>query len=74
MASLFNDPQGNFSASKMWTNIAYAVSTYIVLTKSTGANWELLLVYLAAVGGSEVAKKFLNMKYGNHNQSDRNGS
>lgn len=72
MVNLFNDPHGNFSASKMWTNIAYGVATYIVLTKSTGTNWELLLVYLAVVGGSEVAKKFLNMKYGNRNQPDRN--
>jgi hypothetical protein len=64
---LFLDPNGNFSASKMWTNIAYAVATYLVIMHVNSENWELLLVYVATVGGSEVAKKFLNMRYGNSN-------
>ena len=62
---LFSDPHGKFSASKFWTNVAYATATYVVIANANATNWELLLVYVATVGGSEVAKKFLNMRYGN---------
>jgi hypothetical protein len=68
--NFFNDPNGNFSASKFWTNVAYAVATYLVIANVDSENWELLLVYVATVGGSEVAKKFLNMRYGNGNGKD----
>ena len=61
---LFRDPNGNFSTSKFWTNVAYATATYVVIMNANATNWELLLVYVATVGGSEVAKKFLNMRYG----------
>ena len=61
------DPHGNFSVSKFWTNVAYAVATYVIIRYASATNWELLLVYLSVVGGSEVGKKFLNMKYGNSN-------
>ena len=63
MKELVYDPNGNFSTSKFWTNVAYAVATYVVLRYASATNWELLLVYLSVVGGSEVGKKFLNMKY-----------
>ena len=66
----FNDPHGKFSASKFWTQVAYATATYVVIQHASGANWELLLVYIATVGGSEVAKKFLNMRYGTNGKSD----
>ena len=68
--SMFNDPHGKFSASKFWTNVAYATATYVVIQHAGAANWELLLVYVATVGGSEVAKKFLNMRYGTNGKSD----
>jgi len=58
------DPNGNFSVSKFWTNVAYAVATYVIIRYASATNWELLLVYLSVVGGSEVGKKFLNMRYG----------
>lgn len=61
------DPNGNFSVSKFWTNVAYAVATYVVIRYASATNWELLLVYLSVVGGSEVGKKFLNMRYGKGN-------
>jgi hypothetical protein len=66
---LFSDPHGKFSTSKFWTNVAYATATYVVITNANSTNWELLLVYVATVGGSEVAKKFLNMRYGNGNHT-----
>ena len=68
--SMFNDPHGRFSASKFWTQVAYATATYVVIQHASGTNWELLLVYIATVGGSEVAKKFLNMRYGTNGKSD----
>lgn len=64
MESLFKDPNGNFSVSKMWSNIAYVVSSYVVIVNVKDIGWELLLVYMAVVGGSEVAKKLITMKYG----------
>ena len=66
---LCSDPNGKFSTSKFWTNIAYGVATYVIIKYANGTNWELLLVYMATVGGSEVAKKFLNMRYGGTNES-----
>lgn len=65
MKSFFRDPNGEFSVSKFWTNVAYAVATYVVVIHATATNWELLLVYMSVVGGSEVAKKFMTMRYGN---------
>jgi hypothetical protein len=50
--------------------VAYATATYVVIVHASATNWELLLVYVATVGGSEVAKKFLNMRYGNNKQGD----
>ena len=70
--NIFNDPLGRFSAAKFWTQVAYATATYIVIKHASGTNWELLLVYIATVGGSEVAKKFLNMRYGNNNGNGSN--
>jgi hypothetical protein len=71
MKSFFRDPHGEFSVSKFWTNVAYAVATYVVIVHATATNWELLLVYMSVVGGSEVAKKFMTMRYGNHETADQ---
>ena len=70
ISELCHDPHGRFSASKFWTNVAYATATYVVIANANATNWELLLVYVATVGGSEVAKKFLNMRYGGNNTPD----
>jgi len=56
---------GKASASKLWTNIAYSVATYVVIkTADNSDSWQILLVYLAVVGSSEIAKKFLMLKAG----------
>ena len=65
MNKFFSDPTGAFSASKMWTQIAYAVATVIMIANANNMTWELMLAYLAVVGSSEVAKKYLTMRYGN---------
>jgi len=72
--ALCRDPHGRFSASKFWTNVAYATATYVVIANANATNWELLLVYVATVGGSEVAKKFLNMRYGGNSSNHSNDS
>jgi hypothetical protein len=59
---------GKASSSKIWTHIAYAVATYIILTMQT-VTWEILLVYMAIVGGSEIAKRLLTIKYGGQNDN-----
>lgn len=64
MLNLIRDQNGRLSASKMWTNIAYGVSTYVVIERTDNLTWDFLLVYMAVVGGSEIAKKFLTMHYG----------
>lgn len=51
------------SSSKAWKNIAYGVATYVVLVNAKGIAWDLLLVYMAVVGSSEVALRFLEAKY-----------
>ena len=44
---------GQTSTSKLWTHVAYAVATYIVVIMQN-VTWEILLVYMAVVGGSRV--------------------
>ena len=63
---------GKPSSSKLWTHIAYSVATYVVIKTANDANnWEMLLVYMAVVGGSEIAKKILTL---NHpGMGDKNG-
>ena len=64
MLSLFRDQSGRLSSSKIWTNIAYGVATYVVIQRTHNITWEFLLVYMAVVGSSEIAKKFLTLHYG----------
>ena len=59
---------GKPSTSKLWTHISYGTSTYIILHMEN-VSWEILLVYMAVVGGSEIAKKLLTLKFGVENNS-----
>ena len=63
MKFLFTDSHtGKLSSSKIWTHISYGVATYVVIKSVDGTtNWEMLLVYMAVVGGSEIAKKILTL-------------
>jgi len=58
-------PNGRLAMSKFWANVAYATGTWIVvkMTIDSKMTYEILLVYLAAVGGAEVAKKLIETKY-----------
>jgi len=64
MSFLWTDKRTNAaSASKLWTNIAYIVSTYVVIVNAVGISAELLLVYIATVSGSAVAQRIVDAKY-----------
>ncbi len=56
------DKNGELNTTKVWRHVAFATATYLVVF-SQSVPWELLLVYLAVVSGSEVAKKALEAKY-----------
>lgn len=64
VADMFTDSNGKLSQAKMWTNIAYATATAIVWKQGTEGKLspEMLLIYLAIIGGAEVAKKWLEVK------------
>ena len=55
---------GKASSSKIWTHIAYGVATYIMIVNAHDPRWEMMLVYMAVVGSSEIAKKLLTLKMG----------
>ena len=57
-------PDGRFNISKFWMNIAYLVSTWIMvqMTLRDKMSYELMLVYLGVVGSAEVAKKMIELK------------
>ena len=74
MKFLFVDSHtGKMSSSKIWTHIAYGVATYVVIKTANDANnWEMLLVYMAVVGGSEIAKKILTVNYNSKEEKQKN--
>lgn len=55
---------GKASSSKIWTHVAYGVATYIMIVNAQDPRWEMMLVYMAVVGSSEIAKKLLTLKMG----------
>lgn len=62
---LWRDKQtGKNSSSKFWKNVAFIVGTYIIVLNAVGLGWELFLVYLAVIGGSEVALKIVELRFG----------
>lgn len=63
LKSLWLDPNHQFSASKFWTTVAYATATVIMILEHHRVEWEMLLAYTAVVGGSEVAKKLITLRY-----------
>jgi len=73
MKFLFTDSHtGKLSSSKIWTHISYSVATYVVIKSVNDAtNWEMLLVYMAVVGGSEIAKKILTVSMGNQKSENK---
>lgn len=64
ISDFITDPMGAFSVSKFWTNIAYLVTTIIVIVNYKQFDYAMLLAYTGVIGGSEIAKKLLVLKYG----------
>ena len=63
---LFTNPQtGKLSHTRLWANVASAVTTYQFIRLNTD-DWELWLVYLGCVGGYAVARKFLASRDNKH--------
>lgn len=64
MKCLWTDKRsGQPSASKLWRTVAYSVATYVVIINARGIAWDLLLVYMAVVGASEIALKLIELKF-----------
>lgn len=69
-----NKADGSYSSSKMWTTLANTAATYVVVINAHELRWEILLVYLAAVGSSDIAKRLLEAKYPNVRRNGANSS
>lgn len=65
---------GKASSSKIWTHIAYGTATYIMIQTAQDPRWEMMLVYMAVVGSSEIAKKILTLKMGSTGIETKNGT
>lgn len=65
ISQLWNDKNGNFTHAKFWSSVAYAIMSYgMIKASQAGAmTGEIMMAYGAIVGGAEVAKKALTMKY-----------
>lgn len=64
MSFLWTDKRdGRPSKAKFWTNIAYGVATYVIVVNAVHLAWDLFLVYLGVVGGSELAGTLIKAKY-----------
>jgi hypothetical protein len=61
MNKFFRDNLDNFSMSRFWTAIAYATCTYVMIARIDSIDWMMLTAYAGIVGGSEVAKKWINL-------------
>lgn len=66
ISTLFTDPAtGELSHTKLWSNIANAVASFVVVKMAlTGTlSAEIFVGYLAVVGASAVASKYLSLKF-----------
>lgn len=68
LKQLICDPNGEISHGKMWSNIAFAIASYVVVKLAMVDSPhlpEMFLWYLVVVSGSELGKKFMTMKLSN---------
>lgn len=73
LGEMFCDPDGKLSHGKIWSNIAFAIASFVVvklaLVDSPHLS-EIFLWYLVIVSGSELGKKFMTMKLGAKEHND----
>jgi len=64
LKQLICDPDGSYSHTKLWANIANATATGAILNVSYNGTLsaELLGTFLVGVGAQRVASKFLDKK------------
>lgn len=66
------NPEGNLSHGKVWSNIAFATATFVVVKLAMYNSQyigEVFLWYLVVVSGSELGKKFMTMKLSKDNSN-----
>jgi hypothetical protein len=63
VSDMFTDPKGKLSQSKIWMNICNGTMTVIVWKQGTEdkLSEEMALIFMAVIGGSELAKKALEI-------------
>ena len=64
---------GEPSSSKLWRHVAYAAATYVVVKQAPTIEWSVLLVYMAVVGGSEIAMRVLEWKIKSSSPTSKEG-
>lgn len=67
---LITNQDGNISHGKVWSNIAFATATFVVVKLAMYNSQyigEVFLWYLVVVSGSELGKKFMTMKLSKDN-------
>ncbi|MBT9145424.1 MAG: hypothetical protein DDT42_01295 [candidate division WS2 bacterium] len=70
LKSIICDPHGEISQSKVWSNIAFATATFVVIKLAMNNSQyigEVFLWYLVVVSGSELGKKFMTMRLSKDN-------
>lgn len=68
---MFCDLNGEISQSKIWSNIAFSIASFVVIKLSLVDSPqlpEIFLWYLVVVSGSELGKKFMTMKLSNNKE------
>ncbi len=66
MRELITDNDGKLSHTKIWSNIANATSTGIVIKMAAMATLtpDIFMIYVIFVGASRLGSEFLSRKYG----------
>lgn len=66
MIALNTGDNGRISHTKVWSNLAYSVSTWIVVQLTLDGNMspEYFLIYLGIVASHSAASKWINNKLG----------
>jgi hypothetical protein len=62
LREFFTDAEGKFSTSRLWTNLAYIVCSYIMIANRDKVDWMMIIAYAGVVSGSDIAKRVLLRK------------
>lgn len=71
VSQLVCNPDGELSHGKVWSNIAFAIASFVVVKLALVDSphlGEIFLWYLVIVSGSELGKKFMTMKLSSKEQ------